>query len=424
MLKQYLFPALIVIAVAVPAHAQRKDRGSGGGNASAPTKSKPEFLALFKPAVETAAKSTVRVLVDGKDATLGTVVSENGYVLTKASEVKSGRLSVKTRDGRDLDAQLTATSDGFDLAMIKVDGTGLVPITWSSTKMAPVGNWVAIACMSAEPVAVGVVSTTPRSPPPPYGPPRVPSEQSGFLGVTPDPDAAGATILQVSPGGAAEKAGIQPKDTILLIDAHEIVNQESLINTLLGYKAGETVKITLEREGKRMVMSVTLGKRPSDLLPKGKGGNRGDMQNSMGSTLSERRTGIPRFFQTDAVVKPGDCGGPIVDLDGHVIGLMIARAGRTESWAIPGETIQELVPVLTAAKPGAKPAERVQTARAALKQAEEARAAAEVIGEAKRILNAAVVEEQWWKDHPVESAPAPREVLFESAPAPRAVDKK
>jgi len=422
MLKRFFIPAVIVIAVALPAHAQRKDR-PGGGNASAPTKSNPAFLALFKPAVEAASRSTVRVFVDGKDAALGTVVAD-GFVLTKASEVKGKRLSVKTRDGRDLDAELTATSDGFDLAMIKVDGTGLAPITWSSTKMAPVGNWVAIVCTSAEPVAVGVVSTTPRTPPPPYGPPRVPSEQSGFLGVTLDPDAAGATIFQVTAGGAAEKAGIQPKDTIVLIDGHEIVNQESLINTLLGYKAGETVKITLERDAKRMVLSVTLGKRPSELMPKGKGGNRGDLQNSMGSVLSERRTGIPRFFQTDAVVKPGDCGGPIADLDGHVVGLMIARAGRTESWAIPGETLQELVPVLMAAKPGAKPAERVEAARTALKHAEGAKAAPEVVAEAKRILNAAVAEEQWWKDHPTESAPAPREVLVESAPAPRAVDKK
>jgi serine protease Do len=305
-----------------------------------------------------------------------------------------------------------------------VDGTGLVPITWSSTRVAPVGNWVAIPGLAAEPVAVGVVSTIPRTPPPPYGPPRVPSEQSGFLGVTLDPDAAGATIFQVTAGGAAEKAGIQPKDTIVLIDNHEIVNQESLINTLLGYKAGESVKITLERDGKRMVLAATLGKRPSELMPKGKGGNRGDMQNSMGSTLSERRTGIPRFFQTDAVVKPSDCGGPIADLDGHAIGVMIARAGRTESWAIPAETIQELVPVLMVAKSGAKPAERVAAARDALKHAEEAKTAPEVVAEAKRILNAAVAEEQWWKDHPLESAPAPREVLFESAPAPRTVGKK
>ena len=211
MFKRYLLPAVIVVAIAAPSYAQRKDRG--GERAPVPTKASPAFLALFKPAVEAASRSTVRVLVDGKDAALGTVVSDNGYVLTKASEVKAGRVSVKTRDGRDFDAQVTTTSEAFDLAMLKVDGTGLVPITWSSSKDAPVGNWLAIPGMSPEPVAVGVVSTAPRTPPPPYGPPRVPSEQSGFLGVTLDPEAAGATICQVTAGGAAEKAGIQPKDT-------------------------------------------------------------------------------------------------------------------------------------------------------------------------------------------------------------------
>ena len=144
----------------------------------------------------------------------------------------------------------------------------------------------------------------------------------------------------------------------------------------------------------------------------------------MGSKLSDRRSGIPRLFQTDAVVKPGDCGGPIADLDGHVVGLMIARAGRTESWAIPAETVNGLLPVLLAAKSAANPVERAEAFREAVKKAEAERAAAEVVAEAKRILNAAVAEEQWWKDHPTESAPAPREVLVESAPAPRAVDKK
>src|SRR5262245_15138981 len=296
MLKRFFIPALIVVAVVAPAYAQRKGTGGGCGGAQGSIKANPTFLALFKPVVESPAKSTVRVLVDGKEAALGTVVSQDGYVLTKASEVKGGRLSVKTHDGRDLDATVTVTSDGFDLATLKVDGTGLEPIRWSSTKECPVGNWIAIASPAGDPVAVGVVSTCPRTPPPPYGPPRVPSEQSGFLGVTLDQESAGATIGSVSAGSAAEKAGIQPKDTILRVDDNEIVNQESLINTLLGYKAGEKVKITLERDGKRVELTATLGKRTPDLLGKGKGGNRGDIQNSMGSTLSERRTGIPRFF--------------------------------------------------------------------------------------------------------------------------------
>ena len=82
-------------------------------------------MASFQPA-----KSVVRVQLDGKDTALGTVVAD-GYILTKASEVKAGKVAVKTRDGRDLDAKVTATSDAFDLAVLKVDGTGLVPITWA-----------------------------------------------------------------------------------------------------------------------------------------------------------------------------------------------------------------------------------------------------------------------------------------------------
>src|SRR5687768_10637427 len=106
MFKRYFFPVLVIIAVAAPSYAQRKG-GGGGDRTPAPTKANPAFLALFKPAVEVSSRSTVRILVDGKDAALGTVVSEDGYVITKASEVKGGKLSVKTRDGRDLDAQVT-----------------------------------------------------------------------------------------------------------------------------------------------------------------------------------------------------------------------------------------------------------------------------------------------------------------------------
>jgi serine protease Do len=425
MLKRSLFTVVIVAVAAAPSFAQRKDRPAP--KALAATQYNPAFRALFKPAVEKAMRSSVRIQVDGTDAALGAVVSEAGYIVTKASELKSGKLSIKTHDGRDLDARLAATSEAFDLALLKADGTGLTPIAWSSSSEALVGNWLAIPTASGDPAAVGVVSTTPRSPPPPYGPPRVPTEKSGFLGVQLDPDAAGATIFSVTPDSAAAKAGIQAKDVIVRIDSHEIANQETMINTLLGYKAGEVVTIVLEREGKRMELKATLGPRPADLLPKkGKGGgNRGDFQNSMGSTLSDRRTGFPRFFQTDAVVKPADCGGPVVDLDGRVVGLMICRAGRTESHVIPGETVKELVPLLLAAKQEGNPLDRVNAVREAVKKAEAAKAAPEVIAEGKRLLSSAEGEAKWWQDRPIEKGPVPRLIGGESekTPMPRTVAK-
>jgi S1-C subfamily serine protease len=50
------------------------------------------------------------------------------------------------------------------------------------------------------------------------------------------------------------------------------------------------------------------------------------------------------------VVEPEDCGGPLVDLDGDVVGVNIARAGRTETRAIPSEVVRSLLPGMMPAK--------------------------------------------------------------------------
>jgi serine protease Do len=43
------------------------------------------------------------------------------------------------------------------------------------------------------------------------------------------------------------------------------------------------------------------------------------------------------------VLRPIDCGGPVVDVDGKVVGLNIARAGRVESYALPSSLVRETV---------------------------------------------------------------------------------
>ena len=64
----------------------------------------------------------------------------------------------------------------------------------------------------------------------------------------------------------------------------------------------------------------------------------------MGTKLSMRRGGFPTILQHDSGVRPEDCGGPLVDLDGKAIGINIARAGRTETYAIPSDDIEKLLP--------------------------------------------------------------------------------
>jgi len=63
----------------------------------------------------------------------------------------------------------------------------------------------------------------------------------------------------------------------------------------------------------------------------------------LGGQLSTRRAGFPIVLQHDTVLAPDQCGGPIVDLDGNVVGINIARAGRVNSYAVPAEVVQKLI---------------------------------------------------------------------------------
>ena len=65
--------------------------------------------------------------------------------------------------------------------------------------------------------------------------------------------------------------------------------------------------------------------------------------NRMGTEISKKRTGFPKITQTDLPILPQHCGGPVVDLDGKVIGINIARAGRIKTYMIPAEEVDRLI---------------------------------------------------------------------------------
>jgi serine protease Do len=47
-------------------------------------------------------------------------------------------------------------------------------------------------------------------------------------------------------------------------------------------------------------------------------------------------------LQIDADVYPSKVGGPLLDLEGNALGIVIARADRYPTYAIPADSVQEV----------------------------------------------------------------------------------
>ncbi len=74
----------------------------------------------------------------------------------------------------------------------------------------------------------------------------------------------GAYIISVEQGGAAHRAGIQPKDIVIDLGGYEVRNITDLTRALRNFKAGDTTKITLIRSGKEMALDITLDEKPQE----------------------------------------------------------------------------------------------------------------------------------------------------------------
>ncbi|MGN6370045.1 MAG: trypsin-like peptidase domain-containing protein [Phycisphaerae bacterium] len=302
------------------------------------------------------------VLVDalmiegGKDlaqVALGTVVGTDGadgYVLTKASEV-AGRKQLTVVLGKEkLPAKLVGVSEPLDLAMLRVPAgkEGLwTPVEWADTneRQVQVGQWVATCgpmdILKKEPVAVGVVSVGRR---------RIPGH-SGFLGVmmANTPDGSGAAVKQVLTGSAAEAAHLNVGDVIIAVAGKPIHNGVELREQVGSFRPGDVIMLSVKRAKAEVVeeVQVTLG---VGLEEQAEEPPEFSMERLLGGVVSKRSSDFASVFQHDTVIRPQDCGGPIVDLTGKVIGINIARAGRTETYALPADLVVPMLKPLESGK--------------------------------------------------------------------------
>lgn len=311
-------------------------------------KSAPRILEVFAEVVARPSESTARVVCEGKEVALATIVEADGLLLTKFSELVGTEPVVRLKDGKEHKGTILGAHKLYDLALVRIDAKGLKPAEWRTEGPTP-GDWLVTPGVGDKPLYVGVVSVAARKTTRFDFPVlAIPPAGSGFLGVQLNETAVpGKVVIETADKDTpAEKAGVKAKDVILSIDGKEIRDIPAVQAIVSAKKPGEMVTLKIQRGEEEKELVVTLGKRPAA----GPGGNRGDFQNNLGSELSKLKTGFPTVLQHDTVVKPADCGGPIVDIDGKVVGINIARAGRVESYAVPVDAILKVLPELKEGK--------------------------------------------------------------------------
>ena len=73
----------------------------------------------------------------------GVILSEDGYIVTNNHVVEGAdKLEVLLNDNSSYEATIIGTDEATDLALIKIDATGLSPITFGDSEAVKVGEWV------------------------------------------------------------------------------------------------------------------------------------------------------------------------------------------------------------------------------------------------------------------------------------------
>ena len=74
-------------------------------------------------------------------------------------------------------------------------------------------------------------------------------------------NAYGVYVVEVVKGGPAEKAGLQAGDRIVSVDGTEIASKDDLGTLMQKHTAGDTLSITIARDGQMQTVNVTLGEK-------------------------------------------------------------------------------------------------------------------------------------------------------------------
>lgn len=310
------------------------------------------FNKALQPVIAEAAKSTVRIWGNSRRPKIlayGTVVGDGGQVLTKWSEVErfTNSLQVQTDGKESYSVEIVGVFSEEDLVLLELGKGGKVlnageGFEESSAKLTPakfhpsnltLGKFLTAPQPTGKPVAFGVVSVLERN---------LRETDQAHLGIMADREykGEGVRISNVQPEYGAENAGLQAGDVILKVDDRNVSGLFELKNALAAKQPGDTVNILVESAGKERSFEVLLSNRP---VTGQFSGDRLNKMERMGGKTSKVRSGFSKVVQSDMGIEHDRLGGPVVDLEGRIVGITLARADRTRTYIMGSEVVMDLL---------------------------------------------------------------------------------
>ncbi len=138
------------------------------------------------------------------------------------------------------------------------------------------------------------------------------------------PRASGVVIARVTPGGPAEKAGIEGGDICYLFDGVKVEDAAHLAKLVKARKEGEKVAVVIYREGKEKKLFVKLGH--SDLLPSVKDELGSYSVEDLSKIMADASKSAGKMYMQSAT--RGHLGMALVDLNEDLAPYFSVRKGE------------------------------------------------------------------------------------------------
>jgi serine protease Do len=293
-----------------------------------------EFFQAFGEVADNLGAGAVRIFGERRQLAFGTVWKD-GRVLSKWSELENARRLIGIdSQGKQFGLSIDEVFQNYDLAVLTVDGETSsqgIPIREES---ALAGTLIAAVRPDGVPEGIGVVSVRDRS---------LLESSRGFLGVMLDIEyqQGGALVSGVNPDSPAEEVGLRAGDIIYRVNDRKIDGFDELKTILSRAGPGQEVNLTVRRPDGEVQLTPTLTESSFRKSPPD---NRERMMDRMDNRgLSRVRSHFPKVLQSDMTIVPEECGLPVVDIEGRLVGMVLARAGRVKTYLLSAETLTELL---------------------------------------------------------------------------------